>query len=159
MTTDNPKSWVTEMRKAYGTSSSRSLGMLAMGDEYIAQTFDFNVPYQRGLVWLLDQKQKLIDSLLTGIHLPAVYLREHEYARIQFEVIDGKQRLTTLIDFVSSRFEFRGMLFRDWDIVSRRMLLNGSFASVIVRNITDEQAVEIFNRVNFCGVPQEDRKS
>lgn len=155
MTTDNPKTWVTEMRKLHGTTSSRSLGMLAMGDEYIAQTFDFNAPYQRGLVWSLDQKQKLIDSLLTGIHLPAVYLRENEgYGlHVQFEVIDGKQRLTTLIDFVSSRFEFRGMLFRDWDIVSRRMLLNGSFAAVIVRNITDEQAVEIFNRVNFCGVP------
>jgi len=58
---------------------------------------DLNPPYQRGLVWDLEHKVKLIDSLVSGLGIPAVYFREK---RDGYEVIDGKQRIHTICSFL-----------------------------------------------------------
>lgn len=68
-----------------------------------------NPEYQRGEVWTLDQKKKLIDSVLRGYQLPMIYL--HDIRRTvagrvmeRFEIIDGQQRTTALSDFVEGAF-------------------------------------------------------
>lgn len=58
--------------------------------------------YQRGDVWPTSDAQKLIESILRGIPLPSIIvLSPHgEGATAKFEVVDGKQRLTSILRFV-----------------------------------------------------------
>jgi hypothetical protein len=67
-------------------------------------------PYQRmGGVWTLEKKQLLIDSILNDYDIPKIYFHTltagnepvsgHEYT-----VIDGRQRLETIWDFIDGGF-------------------------------------------------------
>lgn len=59
--------------------------------------------WQRGDVWSLKKKRKLIESVLLGIPLPSViYHRNSENETVT--VIDGKQRLTALSEFFSGKW-------------------------------------------------------
>lgn len=64
-------------------------------------------PYQRpGDVWSLGRRQRFIDSLINGYDVPKVYvhdLRGIELTRV-YAVVDGKQRLTAIWDFLGDRF-------------------------------------------------------
>lgn len=64
-------------------------------------TSDLNLTpsYQRGDVWTTNDRQALIESVVRGIPLPSIILREVGAADPQ-EVVDGKQRLTALLRFV-----------------------------------------------------------
>lgn len=67
-------------------------------------------PYQRmGGIWTTEKKQLLIDSIINDYDMPKLYF--HEYSRDQREqlgmthaVVDGRQRLQTIWDFIDGRF-------------------------------------------------------
>lgn len=62
--------------------------------------------YQRGRVWRDREKHYLIDSLARGLPIGMVTLfsRRDEEGVETLEVIDGKQRIMTIYDFVESQF-------------------------------------------------------
>ena len=69
-----------------------------------------NLEYQRGEVWSINQKKKLIDSILRGYPLPLIYLHfkkkivaEHEI--IKYETIDGQQRINAIHEFYTNKFD------------------------------------------------------
>jgi hypothetical protein len=122
---------------------------------------DMNPPYQRGLVWTLEQKVKLIDSLAWGIALPAVYLRElpTEYQLItdfQYEVLDGKQRLSTIQEFfLDDGFAYEGRRFSEMSTEEQWTLKSASLGLIQVSELTEVETIEVYERLNFCGVPHE----
>lgn len=67
---------------------------------------DLNPWFQRGDVWSNDQRAKLVDSFLSRTPIPAVYLElyKKEKGFEFYRVIDGKQRLTSLTDFIKNEF-------------------------------------------------------
>ena len=71
---------------------------------YRAQAgWDHNPPYQRpGGQWGKKQKQRFIDSLLNNFPVPPIYL--HKVAG-SFAVVDGKQRLETIREFIEGAFD------------------------------------------------------
>lgn len=66
--------------------------------------------YQRmGGVWTLEKKQLLIDSILNDYDVPKLYF--HEFSREKktdtgfgYAVVDGRQRLQTIWDFIDGEF-------------------------------------------------------
>jgi uncharacterized protein with ParB-like and HNH nuclease domain len=54
--------------------------------------------YQRYFRWTLEQKSKLIESILIGLPLPTFFMAQDEKGR--WEVVDGMQRLSTIFDFM-----------------------------------------------------------
>ncbi|QZA77899.1 DUF262 domain-containing protein [Deefgea tanakiae] len=61
--------------------------------------------YQRKSVWGTEQQSLLIDSILKNIPIPPIFLREHidNKGVTSFEVIDGKQRLTSIFKFIDNK--------------------------------------------------------
>ena len=58
--------------------------------------------FQRGLVWSAAQQALLIDSILRGFDIPKIYLRKlPDGSPHLFSVIDGKQRLTAIWEFLN----------------------------------------------------------
>ena len=54
--------------------------------------------FQRLFRWKIGQKSKLIKSLLLGIPVPSIFVFEKEDAK--WELIDGLQRISTILEFM-----------------------------------------------------------
>ena len=63
--------------------------------------------YQRRLVWDAGKRSRFIESLLLNVPIPPVFLYEWELSR--YEVMDGQQRLTTVVDFYENGFALTGL--------------------------------------------------
>ena len=61
---------------------------------------DVDPIYQRDLVWNNKDSQKLINSILLGIPLPSIIL--HEINDGEYQIIDGKQRITSILKFIGA---------------------------------------------------------
>ena len=63
--------------------------------------------YQRtGKIWKTAKKQNLIDSILNQIDLPKFYFHfypEEENGKYDYSIIDGKQRILAIMDFVEGK--------------------------------------------------------
>ena len=65
--------------------------------------------YQRPPVWMLRQKQLLVDSILRDYDIPKMYFLEvNRDDGVQYEVIDGQQRLRTIWEFMDGQFRLLG---------------------------------------------------
>lgn len=78
-------------------------------NDYLDDCLFVNRRYQRKLVWTLDEKRLLIDSLLRGIPLPAIQLanydvKDNNEKKNVSEIIDGLQRLNAIFDFFLGKF-------------------------------------------------------
>jgi hypothetical protein len=61
---------------------------------------DLDADYQREKVWSREAQEKLIDSIIKNIDIPKIYLaRVKDSENFDFECIDGKQRMATLLNF------------------------------------------------------------
>ncbi|MBG0787255.1 MAG: DUF262 domain-containing protein [Anaerolineaceae bacterium] len=69
---------------------------------YRESKFLVNRKYQRKLVWTLEEKAMLIDSILQGYPIPLILLAEKpsEYGPGIYEIIDGIQRLNAISSFI-----------------------------------------------------------
>ena len=71
-----------------------------------------NRSYQRKLVWSVEQKRKLIDSILNRYPIPLFLLSarsenegsESKTSREIYEIIDGMQRLHAIVSFIEQKF-------------------------------------------------------
>lgn len=61
-----------------------------------------NRRYQRKLVWTQLEKQKLVESIQNQYPVPAILLAERDDGG--YEIIDGLQRLSTIITFIENGF-------------------------------------------------------
>ncbi len=76
----------------------------------VQQMLVVNPEYQRGVVWTMAQKKKLVDSVLRGYPIPLIYLHRIRQAAgklvaERYEVIDGQQRINALSDFHDGAFK------------------------------------------------------
>lgn len=61
--------------------------------------------YQRkGSIWSLEKKQLLIDSILNDYDIPKIYFHELRNEKYQYSVIDGRQRLQAIWEFIDGVF-------------------------------------------------------
>jgi len=76
-------------------------------DQLRAKRLDLNPPYQRlDLVWGKDYQSFFIDTILRNYPSPAIFLHVETFAdgRTVYHVVDGKQRLTAIFQFVNGEF-------------------------------------------------------
>jgi uncharacterized protein with ParB-like and HNH nuclease domain len=76
---------------------------------YSDGNFLVNRKYQRKLVWTVDEKSFLIDSILKGLPIPLILLAQTKDSRL--EIIDGLQRLNAIFSFIENRYAVHGKYF------------------------------------------------
>lgn len=81
--------------------------------EYCDGNFRVNRQYQRKLVWSLEEKKKLVDSILRGFPIPLILLATKTSAEgnREFEILDGMQRLHAIFSFIENRFSYDNKFF------------------------------------------------
>jgi hypothetical protein len=109
--------------------------------------------FQRDAVWDLKRKQKLIDSLKKGMPFGMVWTWTHVVDGVSVtDIIDGKQRCTTLVAFLNGLFpDENGFYWSQW---SEREQARAETRLVAVQGVrleegeTEWNVVELFRRIN-----------
>ncbi len=125
--------------------------------------------YQRPLVWTLEDKQNLIESIYYGIGCGSIIIKVNDWDVLQkradsgetelyfSDVVDGKQRLNTIYEFVNNEFCDRdGNYFEQFSKKAQHLFLDHQLFSYgeINSQVNDEDVLKQFLKVNFAGVPQ-----
>lgn len=80
---------------------------------------DMHPPYQRASRWTKEQRRALIETILLGLPIPAVVINDRNHRiwsgpeRGTFGLIDGKQRLSTVLSFIDGQFTVPREWFED----------------------------------------------
>lgn len=142
--------------------------------------------FQRRSVWKKGTKSYLIDTIVRGLPIPVIFLRDQRIDVKTFdprrEVIDGQQRLRTVLSFVApsllpdfdpARDEFTvqsahnveiaGKRFEELDNDLQRQILEYEFnVHVLPSWVDDRDVLQIFRRMNSTNYilkPQELRNA
>lgn len=132
--------------------------------------------FQRQSVWSERDRAKLIDSILRNYPLPAIFLyRREENGQIIYDVIDGKQRIESILMFMGQmrgRYWLKTQLpgedeaeWIDWKWLCKRQrqhLVTGYRIPVIEVDGDMGDIIDLFVRINSTGkalTPQEKRRA
>ncbi len=127
-------------------------------DKWDRGQMDLQPTYQREYVWKLrpELPSRLIESLLLEIPIPPIYFGRVAGGRL--EVIDGQQRLTAMIEFISNKFHLRrlermqslnGKVFRDLSEEHQTKILDAAIRSVVIDSGSNtDLRYQIFERLN-----------
>lgn len=125
--------------------------------------------YQRGFVWTLEQNQMLLESLYQGVDCGKVLVRKRGFSELRAlhakgerelsfnDIVDGKQRLNAIIDFVNGKYpDAHGMYYGDLTPSAQNDLTNNQLLSYseMPEGSKDEMVLKQFLRLNFTGIPQ-----
>ena len=123
---------------------------------------------QRPLVWNLDQKRELIWSVFLQRDIPDLsiinrYPDEGVLDNDVIEVIDGKQRLHTLLSFLDNEFtiEIDGVEYffkelpKEYQIEFENYGLRYTEVLEHAKKIPDSFKIAWFKQINFAGTPQD----
>lgn len=138
--------------------------------DLIGKQIQLNPEYQRRNVWQVKAKSQFIESLLLGIPIPQILLASKAGQKNAFLVLDGKQRLTTIKEFLDGAYtDGREFKLRDlrvlkqlndmsWSSLKKDpewsgRILNESLRTSVLRGWENESILyEIFYRLNSGSV-------
>lgn len=125
-----------------------------------------NMNLQRSLVWSDFQKQELIYSILYERHIPnitVVYEPMENSSDDIILIVDGKQRLTTMLDYYHNQFsiELEGKQYyfnelpEDYQTAIKYHYVVANRYTRFDGKLTDDELIEIFDRLNYAGTPMD----
>ena len=137
-----------------------------------SESLELSPKFQRRSVWKAGAKSYLIDTILRDFAVPIIFLRDKGINTKTFEprreVVDGQQRLRTVLSFVCPELlkdfekgrddfcvtkahnaEVAGKKFHDLDEASKQAILNYEFSvQVLPAAMDDREIVQLFRRLN-----------
>lgn len=149
---------------------------------YVNKRLLVNRRYQRKLVWTLEEKRELIQSIRSNYPIPSVLVAETPESR--YEIIDGLQRLFSIFSFLENAYstidekyfdvnEFPAAKLRSEEIgfpdvgaakkISRAevvSIIGYNFPISIMRDAEEDEINEVFRRINTYGrrLSEQDRR-
>lgn len=121
------------------------------------EKINFDVEYQREYVWELSDKVDLINSIFNNVDIGKItlaYLPFNEYKATgyNYEIIDGKQRVSTLVEFYEDRFKYNGKFFSELKFTDR-MHFEGYPVSLgkLSDRYTKIDRMKVFVKLNTSG--------
>lgn len=125
------------------------------GEEDDLNTTLYVPEYQREFVWDPKKQSRFIESVLLGVPLTPFLVSEDENGRL--EIIDGSQRIRTLIAFYEDKLRLRGLekldkinsaKFKDLPKKAQNYFKNRDFKIIITDEAEKKIKQDIFNRIN-----------
>jgi hypothetical protein len=129
-------------------------------DQHRNGQLDLEPTYQRRSVWSQRDRRYFLDTLFRGYPSPAIFLhkRSEESGSHVYEVVDGKQRLETILKFVENKIaidkdyghaRFNGKKWKDLkDIKDRRRFWDYVIPVEFIKMVEGTVVNEVFERLN-----------
>lgn len=129
-------------------------------DMVIEEELKLNPDYQRQYRWAADKASRFVESIIMNIPVPVVYFAEETDGT--FSVIDGQQRLTSLLNFIRPepgqelrltglklRPDLNDKLFTDLNRIDKSAITKRPIRCIVVLNESDQALkFEVFERLN-----------
>lgn len=120
--------------------------------------------FQRRSVWKDVAKSFLIDSLLRDKPLPKIFIRQItdiSTRKTVREVVDGQQRLRTIIDYINDGFkvkrshneQYGDLFFSQLPDEIKANILDYKFSVDILKSVDDSEVMDVFSRLNTYTTP------
>ncbi len=145
-----PKEVRTLRTQAYDKSVSDLVRMMRSKDLLLEPD------YQRNYVWDNRKASLLVESILLNVPIPVIYVAEDEESR--WSVVDGLQRLNSLLRFFSNEFRLTGLevlaeldrfQYTELNPKASRILNNGIIRIIVIlQESHPEIKYDIFQRLN-----------
>lgn len=121
---------------------------------------DLQPDFQRGEIWTIQKKKKLIDSILRGWKVPPIHVVPNKHSID--EVLDGQQRLAAIRDFYDNIISIDGYIepldpviekldglhYRDLPVEWQRKVRQYSILVVRLTEFNPQEPAELFYRLN-----------
>ena len=130
--------------------------------EDYAYRIDLDADYQREKIWSSKQQQELLDSILREIDIPKIYIVKVENNKqFDYECIDGKQRMTSLLRFFKPDDEKQPLKVRHYNKeytynefkikhpTDAESIENYELSFTIYKDLDDEFVRTIFRRLQL----------
>ncbi len=104
---------IIDINAKYESGNSRvvteigSYKVALIKDVFSQSNYNLHPEYQRRITWDRKKRSKLIESLIINIPIPPIFLYEYDYDK--YEVMDGLQRLTAIMDFYNNEYKLSGL--------------------------------------------------
>jgi hypothetical protein len=135
-----------------------------MVDWYRRRELVVNTEYQRGGgLWPAPAKSYFIDTILKEFPFPKVYFHERvdkETKRPRREIVDGQQRISTIVDFVDGKFALgknaqgmEGKRFNQLTEDQQDAFYSYTVSVDVIRNAERSEILQMFRRMNAFTLP------
>jgi hypothetical protein len=115
--------------------------------------------FQRRDVWSPKARSYLVDTIIRGKPIPKIYMRQDinpKTRRTTREIVDGQQRLRTVLSFIKDGFkiikahheDFGGKYFSGLDKDTQRDILKYEFVVDLLQDMPDNEVYDLFARIN-----------
>lgn len=142
-------------------------------ENIVKERIDMHPIYQRDFVWTIEQKQHYLENLFNGKipyinpTLICVGYEEDKYEKnkcvFKYELLDGKQRINTLIEFFEGNISLRnGTYFHDLSLKDKITFYNTNvkYTEYISRKSDDvftlKLKIDLFLEINELGTKMSD---
>ncbi|RYE43854.1 MAG: DUF262 domain-containing protein [Hyphomicrobiales bacterium] len=131
---------------------------------YKRRDLTVNEEYQRApRLWPPAARSYFIDTILSGYPFPKIYLWEtlnRSSMKPQREIVDGQQRMTSIIDYRDNKFalggnsaKYAGLRFSDLTDDQREEFLMYTVSCDVIRNARRAEILQMFRRMNAYTLP------
>ena len=119
--------------------------------------------YQREFIWGSEQQSRFIESIMLNLPIPYLFVADTGYGKHEgrLEIVDGSQRIRTLVDFLCDKLQLRGLkklpaangfFFSDLSKPRQMRLKRKTLRMIELTEQADEESRrEIFDRLNSGG--------
>lgn len=141
------------------TATNSSDEMYSLLNYHYLFGVDFNPDYQRGSVWDEEDREKLLDSIFAGREIGRFVFKQLPFIRANddgnyYEIVDGKQRMLTLLAFYENRFPYKGVFYNDLSVLDKNCFMDASIGvAELDQNTTRAEVLEVFLALNEGGKP------
>ena len=105
-------------KKVHTTEMKMSIGEII--SMYKEEEIIIRPEFQRLFRWKKEQKSRFIESILIGIPIPTIFVQQMDDGR--WEVIDGLQRISTILEFVGILLDDTGELYPRLKLMKTKFL-------------------------------------
>jgi|SRR5208283_3594883 len=132
---------------------------------YINKEFVIQPAYQRLFRWTTEQRSRIVESVLLELPIPQIFVIENENGVI--ELIDGLQRVSSVIQFIDSSIldlekltlsgcdiieELNGMTYESLPLTLKLRLKRSSVRTIVIKRQSSTMLrYEMFKRLNTGG--------
>lgn len=126
---------------------------------YENEELELSPKYQRNSVWNEKAKSYLIDTIVRGLPIPPIFMRQSidvTTKKTYREIIDGQQRLRAITEYIDNQFpvskthneKYGGMYYKDLDEETQEQILDYDIFVEIINEKDDPVIYDMFARLN-----------
>lgn len=135
---------------------SNSVKIIDLYNKIDADILDTSPDFQRKLVWKKQHKYSFIETILMNFPFPEVYIASSEMdletLKPKEMVVDGKQRLTAIVEYIKGVNDFKNQKkvksFEELSTDEKRDFLNYLITVKDLKDMKEDYIKEIFQRIN-----------